>query len=52
VCVLEVCEARCAAGQDECPGGSCVNLNSDNSNCGECGRICLGGTFCSGGRCL
>lgn len=40
----------CAAGQTVCPGG-CANLSSDGSNCGTCGRTCLGGT-CSGSTCL
>jgi hypothetical protein len=28
-----------------------VNTNNDTSNCGECGRVCPSGMFCSGGGC-
>jgi predicted CxxxxCH...CXXCH cytochrome family protein len=32
-------------------GGSCVQLASDNLNCGACGAACATGQVCSQGRC-
>lgn len=47
-CTSGVC---CAAGQSGCNGG-CVNLTSDNANCGSCGHACVGGKeTCSAGVC-
>ena len=42
-----------AIGKTNCDG-TCVNLSSDNSNCGECGTICktLLGMKCCGGTCV
>ena len=39
-----------AAGSVQC-SGSCVDTQTDNSNCGECGKACTGGTTCSAGLC-
>jgi hypothetical protein len=57
-CVSGVCTApataSCPKFQTACPfKGSdiCVDLNTDDSNCGSCGNVCTGGTFCSGGIC-
>lgn len=51
--------ARCANGACHCPnaweiacGSSCVDLRSDDANCGQCGRFCTGATSCQGGRCV
>ncbi len=30
-------------------GSTCVNLQSDNSNCGVCGNVCAGADTCGGG---
>jgi len=32
-------------------GSSCVNLTSNNNNCGTCGNKCAAGTSCQNGRC-
>jgi hypothetical protein len=32
-------------------GGSCVELKSDNLNCGACGTACVAGWVCSNGDC-
>jgi hypothetical protein len=32
-------------------GGSCVELKSDNLNCGACGTTCVAGQVCSAGHC-
>src|SRR5262249_35816110 len=44
------CSLSCAAGQSEC-SGACVNLASNNANCGACGAACGAGTACSNGYC-
>ncbi len=33
-------------------GQQCVDLNRDDSHCGECGNSCAQGRLCIGGRCL
>jgi hypothetical protein len=46
--------AGCAMGRMSC-GGTCVDTNSDPSNCGHCGSVCPSGTnqtaFCERGTC-
>ncbi|MCD6497802.1 MAG: hypothetical protein J7M25_05780, partial [Deltaproteobacteria bacterium] len=41
----------CPEGQTDCDG-TCVDLQSDDANCGRCGNICPEGTQCSNGRCI
>ena len=46
----------CPAGQSTCGGGdagapSCVNLQTDNYNCGTCGDACTAGQLCTSGAC-
>jgi len=41
----------CASGLTAC-SGTCMNLSSNNSNCGSCGNSCTAGSSCSGGSCL
>jgi DNA-binding beta-propeller fold protein YncE len=42
-------------GNEPCPftncDGQCVDLESDNANCGACGRACVGDSICVGGFC-
>jgi hypothetical protein len=33
-------------------GGICVDLQSDDANCGACGQACAQGTRCESGRCV
>jgi hypothetical protein len=40
----------CTADQTNC-NGMCVNLNTDNGNCGNCGHACPSGNPCNYGRC-
>lgn len=51
----EVCEccvgpSECAPGQTIC-AGSCVDVQTDNFNCGGCGKSCGSGEVCSSGAC-
>src|SRR5262249_10496404 len=40
----------CSVAQTEC-GGSCVDTNADDHNCGGCGVACGGATSCCQGAC-
>jgi len=42
--------AQCSSNQDEC-NGTCVNVQTDNQNCGSCGKTCGTGTTCQNGTC-
>lgn len=41
---------KCKSGTTKC-GKQCVNLNTDNVNCGACAVACSGGTVCNEGAC-
>ncbi|MHC4609522.1 MAG: MXAN_6577-like cysteine-rich protein, partial [Planctomycetota bacterium] len=41
---------NCPAGLTDC-AGICVDLDSDEANCGTCGIPCNAGEICSGGAC-
>src|SRR5581483_5686220 len=43
--------STCGSDQDLC-NGACVNVQTDNQNCGSCGNSCGTGTTCSGGSCV
>ena len=45
------CNYKCSSGFDDC-SGICVDLNHNNSNCGECGHSCESGETCSNGNCI
>ena len=42
---------RCKPGLTDC-GGRCRNLQTDENNCGKCGRVCAAGRTCCAGRCV
>ncbi|HEY6727979.1 MAG TPA: hypothetical protein VI197_28415 [Polyangiaceae bacterium] len=44
-------EGPCSAGETCCAPDGCLNLDSDEQNCGECGEACPGGLSCNGGVC-
>jgi len=44
------CCSSCAPGLADCNGG-CVNLGSDNANCGACGTKCTAPATCQNGSC-
>ncbi|KAG4401400.1 hypothetical protein AAZX31_07G244300 [Glycine max] len=47
----EVCLIKGSAGSDCCKN-KCVNLSTDVSNCGKCGKKCSYGKICCEGKCV
>lgn len=47
------CDANgcCSNGGTCCPGSGCVDLKTDNNNCGICDRACGNGKQCCNGTC-
>ncbi len=43
--------SNCPAGFTDC-GGTCVDLQHDDFDCGSCGYTCGAGDYCSGGACV
>lgn len=41
----------CPQGYTPCFDQYCADLAYDNSNCGGCGNVCEGGSYCNGGSC-
>jgi hypothetical protein len=41
----------CSGATPDCCGSACVDLQTDESNCGGCGVSCGAGETCSAGRC-
>ncbi len=50
VCNDGMCVAPCPGVQTRC-SGTCVSLQTDNTNCGTCGNRCPTGSTCSEGVC-
>src|SRR5262249_7566840 len=54
-CVNGVCSFACNAGFGDCDGnkgnGCEARLDSDNLNCGACGKACQGNQSCASGIC-
>ncbi|THU67296.1 hypothetical protein C4D60_Mb05t23160 [Musa balbisiana] len=46
-----ICRARGSAGHD-CCRKQCVDVMTDNQNCGQCGNKCWFGQACCGGSCV
>ncbi|KAJ3683093.1 hypothetical protein LUZ60_013320 [Juncus effusus] len=46
-----VCHARGSPGPDCCKK-KCVNVKTDNLNCGECGKKCKFGWMCCNSKCV
>ncbi|KOM33657.1 hypothetical protein LR48_Vigan01g321300 [Vigna angularis] len=46
-----VCDIKGSAGSDCCMK-KCVNLSTDGSNCGKCGKKCSYGKICCQGKCV
>ncbi|ESW25975.1 hypothetical protein PHAVU_003G081100 [Phaseolus vulgaris] len=46
-----VCHIKGSAGSDCCVK-KCVNLSTDGSNCGRCGKKCSYGKICCEGKCV
>jgi hypothetical protein len=49
-CISGVC-GGCSTGLTAC-SSTCTNLQSDPSNCGACGTVCLAGQVCNAGQCM
>lgn len=46
------CDSAGCGGFDCCGDGTCVNLQNDVRNCGECGNVCAGDyPYCDAGTC-
>ena len=45
-------KCRCKSGRQDCDGdGKCENLNTDETNCGACGVVCIPPDACCDGVC-
>ncbi|XP_029129031.1 stigma-specific STIG1-like protein 1 [Cajanus cajan] len=47
----KVCHIKGSAGSDCCMN-KCVNMSTDISNCGKCGKKCSYGKICCQGKCV
>ena len=44
-------QGRCPAGTTNCQG-KCINLQTNQDNCGQCRVVCSQGELCQGGMCV
>src|SRR5207244_6975762 len=51
-CQSGVCARVCPPGQRQCSAGTCFDLQSDSSHCGDCARACGDGQVCRNGSCV
>ena len=51
VCSAGACGSTCEAGRTAC-AGSCVDLGTDDANCGGCGIACGARASCEDGKCV
>jgi hypothetical protein len=47
-----VSDVTCADGESACGGSDCLDLSTDESNCGLCGRACPADQVCRGATCV
>ncbi|KAK7262134.1 hypothetical protein RJT34_29695 [Clitoria ternatea] len=47
----KICHVEGSSGSDCCKN-KCVNLSTDGSNCGKCGKQCSYGKICCQGKCV
>jgi len=45
------CNPACGT-ERTCCANECANLQNDPKNCGSCGKVCTGTTYCGGGQCI
>jgi len=54
----DCCEGTCERGFCRCPapeelcGSTCIDVTTDDANCGMCGNACGGGAACAAGACV
>jgi hypothetical protein len=52
---LDSCAKRacpCPQGHDRCGGDDCLDLQTDDNNCGKCGHVCVASSSCTNGHCV
>jgi hypothetical protein len=52
IMAFSVAATNCIEGTVDCDGSACVDINSDNENCGKCGIACSDGQTCIAGQCV
>jgi hypothetical protein len=50
MCTNGECQLTCGGGTTKC-GTTCVDTNTDENNCGDCGKTCVTGQNCVAGVC-
>jgi hypothetical protein len=50
-CAADCCGGGCPPGRVQC-GQICIDVQTDNANCGSCSHACPPGNICSAGQCL
>jgi len=56
VCTANGCSTLCSAGASLCTAATgataCVDLTSDNANCGACNKACGPSEYCNAKNCV
>ncbi|KAF8116902.1 hypothetical protein N665_0014s0162 [Sinapis alba] len=50
-CEPKICSSTGGSSRMACCNNKCMNLSTDNRNCGACNKRCRFGETCCGGRC-